>query len=336
MITVENVSKSFSGPDNDTAVPALRDVSLAVDAGALYGIIGPAGAGKTTLARCVALRERPDRGVIRYDGLDTGRLQGRKLWGARRQVSVVDPSLRGERTVAGNVAEPLERMGVDGARRRTRVATVLDLIGLSRSAGQLPAELSPGQRRRVAVARALSTEPSVLLADDPTAEVDAEESAAVLGVLDRARAELGATVVLTTRRAEVARRVCDELALLDRGTLVESGTVLGLLGKPGSRIADALLPSVDTPRARLASYDSAVDVVLVGFAAVGALLPEAAARFGVEFATIGGGLTRVGDTPVARFRLGITGQRADAALAWMTERGAHVTHPLYGLRNVAA
>ncbi|EIF00474.1 methionine ABC transporter ATP-binding protein [Saccharomonospora glauca] len=334
MITVENVSKSFASADS--RVVALRDVNLAVSAGSLFGIVGPARAGKTTLARCVALRERPDRGTVRYDGMDTGRLVGRKLWGAQRQVAVVDSGLRPERTVAGNIAAPLERMGVAPDRRRNRVGTLLDVIGLSRAGARLPSELTPGQQRRVAIARALATAPSVLLADDPTDGVAGEETAAVLSVLDRARAELGATVVVTSRDADIARRVCDEVALLDRGKVVESGALLSLVGKPGSPIAEALLPSVDTPRAHLSSYDRAVDVVLVGFAAVGALLPEAAARFEVDFTTIGGGLTRLGDTPVARFRLGVAGQRIDAALAWIAERGAYVSTPMYGLRDVAA
>ncbi len=334
MITVENVSKSFTSADSP--VVALRDVNLTVNAGSLFGIVGPAQAGKTTLARCVALRERPDRGTVRYDGMDTSKLAGRKLWGAQRQVAVVDPELRPERTVAGNIAAPLERMGVEPDRRRSRVGTLLDVIGLSRAGARLPSELTAGQQRRVALARALATAPSVLLADDPTDGVGGEESAAVLSVLDRARAELGATVVVTSRDADIARRVCDEVALLDRGRVVESGTLLSLVGKPGSPIAEALLPRVDTPRAHLSSYDRAVDVVLVGFSAVGALLPEAAARFEVDFTTIGGGLTRLGDTPVARFRLGVEGQRADAALAWIAERGAHVSTPMYGLRDVAA
>lgn len=335
MITVDNVSKSFPGRAG-APVHALREVSLDVGAGALYGVVGAEGAGKSTLARCVALQERPDRGAVRYDGINLTALEGRKLREARSQVGVVDPKLRPERTVAGNVAAPLERLGVDAPRRRQRVGTLLDLIGLSRAAAQLPAELTPGQQRRVAVARALATAPAVLLADDPTGGVDAEESGAVLSVLDRARAEFGATVLVTTPDPAVVRRVCDDVALLERGSVVESGNLLGLLGKHGSRIADELLPAITTSRAEAAQYDVAVDVVLVGFAAVGALLPEAASRFDVELATIGGGLTRFGDTPVARFRLGVRGQRADAALAWIAERGAHVTHTLCGLRNVAA
>lgn len=336
MITVENVSKSFRNTESDASVQALHDVNLDVEAGALFGVVGEAGAGKSTLARCVALRERPDRGSVRYDGLNTTTLDGRKLREAQSQVAVVDSRLRPELTVAGNVAAPLERVGVDGTRRRQRVATLLDVIGLSRAAAQVPADLSPGQQRRVSLARALAGAPAVLLADDPTAGVDAEESGAVLSVLDRARAELGATVLLTTSDAGVARRVCDDVALLDHGSVVESGNLLALAGTRGSRVADELLPAVETSPADAARYDVVVDVVLVGFASVGALLPEAGSRFDVEIATIGGGLTRFGDTPVARFRIGLRGQRADAALAWMAERGAHVTHTLCGLRTVAA
>ncbi|WP_165436264.1 methionine ABC transporter ATP-binding protein [Amycolatopsis suaedae] len=333
MITVENLSKSFPGP-----VVALRDVTLDVGAGSLFGVVGPAGAGKSTLARCVALQERPDRGVVRLDGQNTAGLDGRRLREVRRQVGVVDPraKLQTERTVAGNVAAPLERLGLDGPVRRSRVGTLLDLVGLTQRAGHLPGDLTEGQRRRAALARALAAAPSVLLADDPTADLPAEEIGGVLTVLDRARAELGLTVLLTTNDAGVVRRLCDDLAILDDGTVVESGNVLSLLTTPGSQTAQALLPDIETPRAQAARYDRSADVVLIGFAAVGALLPEAANRFGVDIATIGGGLTRIGDTPVGRLRLGIRGVEADAALAWVAERGAHVTRPADGPRSVAA
>lgn len=336
MITVENVSKSFPNEPSGIPVLALHDVNLSVPAGALYGVLGPAGAGKSTLVRTVALRERPDRGVVRFDGRNATTLDGSKRRELLRQVAVAGTGLQPERTVAGNVAAPLEVAGLDVRQRRQRVGDLLDLVGLAKSSSRLPSDLTEGQRRRVGLGRALALAPSVLLTDDPTAGVDAEESPAVLAVFDRARAELGATVVLTTPDPAVARRVCDEVALLDGGTVVESGNLLNALTNSGSKIADELLPCVETPRALAAQYDRTVDVVLVGFASVGALLPEASARFDVELATIGGGLTRFGDTPVARFRLGVRGARSDGALAWISERGAHVTHTMYGLCGVAA
>ncbi|AXB45197.1 methionine ABC transporter ATP-binding protein [Amycolatopsis albispora] len=336
MITLENLTKSF--PGDSAPVLALRDVNFDINAGSLYGVVGAAGSGKSTLARCVALQERPDRGVVRLDGLNTGTLDGRRLREIRRQVGIVDSrvALQPERTVAGNVASPLEQLGVEGPRRRTRVGNLLDLVGLTQRGGQHPAELNPGQRRRVAVAKALATSPAVLLADDPTAGLQNEEAAGVLTALDRARAELGLTVLVTTPDAGVVRRICDDVAVLEDGRVVENGNVLSLLVDPSSRTAQALLPAIETTRAQSARYDRAVDVVLIGFASVGALLPEAATRFGIDIATIGGGLTRIGDTPVGRFRIGLRGEQADGALAWIAERGAHVTHPVSGPQGVAA
>jgi D-methionine transport system ATP-binding protein len=336
VITVENLSKSFAL--NGNPVVALRDVSVDVQAGSLFGVVGPAGSGKSVLARCIALQERPDRGVVRLDGLNTGTLDGRRLREIRRQLGVVGtkPELIAERTIAGNIASPLEQLGVDGPQRRSKVGSLLDLVGLTPRAAQRPGELTAGQLRRVAVAKALAAGPAVLLADDPTAGIDPEEAGAVLTVLDRARAELGVTIVVTTPDASVVRRVCDDVAVLEDGTVVERGTVLDLVSDPTSRTAQALLPAIETPRSQVSRYDRSVDVVLVGFASVGALLPEAAGRFDVEFATIGGGLTRIGDTPVGRFRLGVRGERADAALAWVAERGGHVTHTARGPQGVAA
>ncbi|MFD9889640.1 methionine ABC transporter ATP-binding protein [Amycolatopsis sp. NPDC059027] len=336
MITVENLTKSF--PHNGNPVVALRDVSVDVQAGSLFGVVGPAGSGKSTLARCIALQERPDRGVVRLDGLNTGTLDGRRLREIRRQLGVVGtkPELIAERTIAGNIATPLEQLGVDGPQRRSRVGTLLDLVGLTPRAAQRPAELTEGQLRRVAVAKALAASPSVLLADDPTAGVDSDEAGAVLTVLDRARAELGVTIVVTTPDATVVRRVCDDVAVLEDGAVLERGTVLDLISDPASRTAQTLLPAIETTRTQAARYDRSVDVVLIGFASVGALLPEAASRFDVELATIGGGLTRIGDTPVGRFRLGVRGERSDAALAWIAERGGRVTHATRGPQGVAA
>lgn len=336
MITVENLSKSFSL--NGSPVVALHDVSVDVQAGSLFGVVGPAGSGKSVLTRCIALQERPDRGVVRLDGLNTGALDGRRLREVRRQLSVVGakPELLAERTIAGNIATPLEQLGVDGPQRRSRVGSLLDLVGLTQRAAQRPEELTEGQRRRVSVAKALAASPSVLLADDPTAGIDPEETGSVLAVLDRARSELGVTVLVSTPDAGVVRRICDDVAVLDSGTVVERGTVLDLIANPASHTAQAILPAIETTRTQASRYDRAVDVVLIGFASVGALLPEAASRFDVEFATIGGGLTRIGDTPVGRFRLGVRGERADAALAWVAERGGHVSQPARGPQGIAA
>ncbi|MEV0701105.1 methionine ABC transporter ATP-binding protein [Saccharopolyspora sp. NPDC050389] len=326
MITVENLTKSFQ--HNNGTVRALDGVSMEVSAGAVCGVVGPSGAGKSTLARCIALLEKPDGGAIRVDGTDLVSLGGKALRAARRQIGVVPQgdSLLRQRTAAGNVALPLEAAGVSGPQRRTRVGELLDLVGLTDKASVYPDQLSGGQRQRIAVARALAAKPSVLLADEPTSALDPGTTDSVLTVLDRARAELGVTVLVVTHDMAVVRKIADDVAVLEDGRVVEHGKVIDLVAEPGSRVGDSLLPGTDQgdslrPGGR---HDVVAEVVLVGFAAVGALLPEAASQFGVELAILGGGLTRLGDTPVAKFKVGLTGERAEAALKWMVERDAHV------------
>jgi D-methionine transport system ATP-binding protein len=322
VITLENLSKSFRSTSG--SVVALDDVTLDVPAGVIAGVVGPAGAGKSTLARVLSLRERPDSGVFRLDGLNTGSLDERTMRIARSRIGVVPSgaALLNQRTAAGNIALPLEHAGMDGPHRRERVGKVLDLIGLTGQAATYPEDLSAGQRQRVAIARALVGEPAVVLADDPTAGLDEDGVAGVLAVLDRARAELGATVLVATQDTSVVRRVADDVAVLEHGRLLESGRLLDLVQDPDSLVAQAVLPAID-PVART-DYPGVADIVLVGFAAIGSLLPEAASRFGSDISVIGGGVTRIGETPVARFRLGLSGGRVGAALGWLAERGGAV------------
>lgn len=335
VITVENLSKSFRGQAGP--VVALDDVTLDVPAGTIAGVVGPSGSGKSTLARLLALQERPDSGTIRLDGLNVAALDPRRLRSARSRIGVVPAgdSLVKQRTAAGNIAIPLEQAGVDGPQRRTKVGQLLDLIGLTDKAATYPEALTPGQRRRVAVARALVGEPTVLLADEPTEALDPDGAASVLAVLDRARAELGATVLVATSDTGVVRKIADYAAILDRGRVLERGGLLELVHDPDSLIAQALLPAIvaTTP---ITQHDRTADVVLIGFAAVGALLPEAASRFAVDISVLGGGLTRIGETPVARFRLGLSGERADVAIGWIGERGGLVRPAPTPRRGVAA
>jgi D-methionine transport system ATP-binding protein len=319
VITVENLTKSFRSTTG--AVVALDDVTLDVPAGVIAGVVGPAGSGKSTLARVLALRERPDAGTVRLDGLNTSTLDQRSLRIARSRIGVVPAgdSLLPQRTAAGNIALPLEQAGMDGPRRREKVGRLLDMIGLTDKAATHPEQLTAGQRQRVAVARALVGDPAVVLADDPTGGLDAVGAAGVLAVLDRARAELGTTVLVVTPDTSVVRKIADDVAVLEHGRILEQGKLLDLVGDPGSRIARAVLPDIDP------TVPGVADVVLVGFASVGALLPEAASRFGVELTVVGGGVTKFGETPVAHFRLATTGHdRVDAALGWLASRGAHV------------
>jgi D-methionine transport system ATP-binding protein len=324
LITVDNITKTI--PSDEHPPSALRGVKFDIPSGAIFGLLGPAGAGKSTLLRLLGLREAPEAGTVLVDELDAGELSGRRLRDLRGQFALVDSfGLRAERTVAGNVALPLERLGLDGAARRARVAELLDLVGLTRAAISSPGELNEGQRRRVVLARALATQPSVLLLDEPTLGLDAEQAGGVLAAIDRARAELGITVVLATREADVVRKVCDGVALFADGRLLEAGTVLSLLTDQTSYTAHALLPAVSSTSQVVRDYDAVADVLLVGHATVETLLPAAEDRNEVQIATISGGKTRVVETPVARYRIGVRGSNAEQALAWIREHGGLVS-----------
>lgn len=321
MITAQNITKNHPTANR----PVLRDASVEIEAGALFALYGHAGAGKSALLKLLGLHDQPDTGVITVDGVQPARLGGRALREVRRQFATVDFVLRPERTVAGNIATPLEQLGIDGPRRRDKVAQLLDLIALTKAGAAHPGGLNEGQRRRVALARALAVDPAVLLVDDPTAGLDAEEAAGVLATLDRARAELGITVVVATSDADVVRKVCDGVAVLANGRVVESGSVLSLLNDPTSHTAQTLLPELSPlPEGHDGAFDEVADVVLIGHATVDSLLPAAAERVAVDIATIEGGVTRIADTPVARYRIGVSGAAADIALGWIAEHGGQV------------
>ncbi|MGH3493897.1 MAG: methionine ABC transporter ATP-binding protein [Sciscionella sp.] len=318
MITIENLTKSYLTRAGRRL--ALDDVSLQVDAGSVYGVLGASGAGKSTLARCLSGQETPDRGSIRIGDTDLASNPANRSAAAGRHVATVPASnsLLRQRTVAGNVAMPLELAGVDGPDRRSRVGTVLDLVGLTERAAAGIGELTAGQRARLNLARALVSQPTVLIADQPTR--DTERADSVFVALDRARAELGTTVVLLTSEAADLRAACDEVAVLDGGRVVERGNLLTLATDARSLISAAVLPEINAPRDAGATHQQIAEIVLVGFAAVGGLLPEAQRRFGVSLDVLGGGMTRFGETPLARFLIGVSGSGADAAVAYLAER----------------
>ncbi|MEV6712887.1 NIL domain-containing protein [Lentzea sp. NPDC051208] len=164
----------------------------------------------------------------------------------------------------------------------------------------------------------------MLLIDEPTSALSAECAASVMTTLDRVRAEHGVTVVVVTQDASVVRSICDDVALLESGKVVEHGKVLDLAIDPDSRIASSLLPTVRRTTAADGAFDRVAEVLLVGFAAVGSLLPEVGTRFGVRAEVISGGFTRLGDTPVARSLIGFTGDRIDAALEWLRRAGVPI------------
>lgn len=234
MIELHRLRKTYPG-----GVAALDGVDLHVAQGEIYGVVGRSGAGKSTLLRAVNLLERPDSGTVRVAGQELTALAPGELRAARRRIGMIFQQfhLLSARTVAGNVALPLELAGVARSQRAGRVRELLDLVGLAGKAGEHPARLSGGQRQRVAIARALATDPAVLLCDEATSALDPYTTVEILHLLRDLNRRLGLTILLITHDLGVVERICDRAGVLDAGRLVESGPVGGLLGEPGSALS---------------------------------------------------------------------------------------------------
>jgi D-methionine transport system ATP-binding protein len=241
IVALENVSKRY--PHGESWVDALSRVNLNVEEGTIQGVIGFSGAGKSTLLRCISRLERPEEGRILIAGSDLAMLNGDELRLARRKLGVIFQQfhLMRSRTVRANVALPLEIAGESATTITARVHELLGWVGLQDKANAYPSQLSGGQRQRVAIARALAAKPSVLLTDEPTSALDPETSASVLELLKRIRDELGVTILLITHEIDAVRAICDRVAVLDSGSIVEEGTVEQVFTAPASRATERLL-----------------------------------------------------------------------------------------------
>ena len=219
-------------------------MSLRVEDGDIFGIIGMSGAGKSTLLRCLSMLEKPTSGKIVLDGSDLAALNGAQLRAERRKMGIVFQgyNLLMQKTVAENVAFPLKlEKGFGKAAVAARVDELLELVGLADKAKAYPAQLSGGQKQRVAIARALATKPEILLCDEPTSALDPLTTKAMLGLLADINRKLGVTILIITHELSVVRRICGRVAVIGDGRVAESGTVDEVFQNPRSQVAKLLL-----------------------------------------------------------------------------------------------
>ena len=297
---------------------ALRGVELRVARGTIQGVIGFSGAGKSTLVRCVARLEQPDSGRVIVGGDDLAALQGATLRRARRKIGVVFQSynLLRSATVAENVALPLVLAGTPRGEARTRALEILEWVGMADRADGYPTQLSGGQRQRVAIARGLVTQPELLLTDEPTSALDPETTTTVLELLRRVRDELGVTILLVTHEMASVRALCDRVAVLDAGQVVEEGPARDVLLRPRSVAARRLLGSVpaaapwDPPAGSAAAR---LSLQFLGPVAGEPLLWELGRRFGLTVNVLAGQIDRSTATPYGSFVVDVSG--TDEALA---------------------
>lgn len=241
VIVLNNVVKTFTA--NGTATRALDGVSLRVAPGKIFGVIGSSGAGKSTLIRCVNLLEQPTSGEVIVDGKNLLELSTKELAKARRQIGMIFQHfhLLSSRTVFENVALPLELAGERKAAISERVFQLLDLVGLREKSESYPSSLSGGQKQRVAIARTLAPNPKVLLCDEATSALDPATTRSILKLLKSIQQRLGITILLITHEMDVVKTVCDEVAVIEAGRLVEQGTVGELFSRPQTEVAKRFL-----------------------------------------------------------------------------------------------
>ncbi|POM22713.1 Methionine import ATP-binding protein MetN [Actinomadura rubteroloni] len=307
MIQIEKLRKVYQA--RGRTVTAVDGVDLTVDAGTVHGVLGRSGAGKSTLLRCVNLLERPDSGRVVVDGRDLLALPGGELRRTRQRIGMIHQhfGLLSSRTVAGNVAFPLEVMGVPRAERTARVAELLDLVGLTEHAAAYPARISGGQKQRVGIARALAGRPNVLLSDEATSALDPETTASILELLRDLNRRLGLTILLITHEMDVVRRICDAASVMRDGRFTESGPVRDLLLRPGSELARGLFP-LPPPDPRPGT--TLVDVTFEGDGADRPFVSALARTHDIDVNIVGGSVEQAGGTRIGRLRIELPGDPA--------------------------
>lgn len=256
MIQIEHLYKTYSS--GKTKHEALKDINLTIESGEVFGILGSSGAGKSSLVRCINLLERPTSGKVVIDGKDITDAKNRDLSNIRSNIGMIfqNFSLFQQRTVLQNVTFPLELNHTNKNEREERAKYLLDLVGLKDLANRYPIQLSGGQQQRVAIARALANNPSIMLCDEATSALDSTTTAQILDLLRRINRDLNVTLVIITHSLAVARNICDRVAMIDGGKIVEIGDTSTLFKNPQSNILKTLIANENVENHRDNSKNS--------------------------------------------------------------------------------
>jgi D-methionine transport system ATP-binding protein len=305
IISFKEAEKVFPGRGKRPDVRAVDGVTFDIMEGEIFGVIGYSGAGKSTLVRLINALEKPTGGSVVVGGTEIVGLSEAKLRTVRAGIGMVFQqfNLLGSRTVAGNVAYPLEVAGWDRAARKARVAELLDYVGIADKADARPSQLSGGQRQRVGIARALATSPKILLADEATSALDPETTQDVLRLLQQVNKDLGVTVVVITHGMNVVRYLCDRVAVMEHGKVAELGNTYDVFANPQAAVTKKFVGTalkdrpegdvLDRLRARHPGRLVTVAVNAKEYTGIFNVL----AQHNVSGKVVYGGITEVGDLP---------------------------------------
>ena len=335
VITLDHVSKTFTGANE---VHAVRDVSLTVDDGEIFGIIGYSGAGKSTLVRCINLLEKPTAGTVTVDGKELTAMGEKDLRQERKKISMIFQqfNLLPSRTVAQNVAFPLKGSGLGKEVVRKKVMDLLDMVGLPDKAGAYPSQLSGGQKQRVAIARALASDPKVLLCDEATSALDPQTTQSILHLIQDINRKTGITVVVITHEMAVVKEICHRVAVMDAGAVVEEGTVFDVFSSPQQSVTRSFvsttsnlgkieaLIAADDPMTALAP-GAVIARLNYGHSNVSeATISEISRRFNVDVNIIFSNVEIIGGQSLGGLVAVISGDRVREAIGYLSEKNVVV------------
>ena len=342
-ICLDSVKKTYAAGSG--RIDAVRDVSLVVPSDTVYGIIGKSGAGKSTLMRLISLLEKPDSGSVLYDGVRVDNLDKKALIERRRRIGMIfqNFNLFSSRTAGENIAYPLEIVGRSKHEIKKRTAELLELVGLEGREKAPVSTLSGGQKQRVAIARALANKPDILFCDEATSALDPQTTRSILLLIRSLQKQMNLTVVMITHQMEVVRDICEQVAVLDDGTVAESGTVTDIFTRPQSAVTKDFLSNlaVSDTAASYADADRAAPgdgfvrwskdggkytLRFVGNTTGEPVLSRLSRLFDVEFNIRAGGIQHLTDKNIGTLITDISGSPAELekALHWLQTQGVIV------------
>ena len=338
MIELSHISKDFGS--GSYAVHAVRDVSLSIGSGEIFGIIGFSGAGKSTLVRCVNLLECPTSGTVTVDGRELTTLTPKELRQERRKIGMIFQhfNLMPSRTVAGNVAYPLRGSGLSRKEINEKVQRLLGLVGIAEKADAYPSQLSGGQKQRVAIARALANDPKVLLCDEATSALDPQTTKSILHLLRQLNETLGITIVLITHEMAVVKEICGRVAVMEYGSVVEQGEVFTVFAEPKQEITRSFIHTTsnlrkveeliaeDSPVTRLQPGELIVRLSYIQRNVNEPLISAVSQKFNISLNIIFADIAIVQDSPIGGTAAIISGERGQItkAIEYLIEKNVGV------------
>lgn len=338
MIKLENIDVTFK--QGIKVVNAVKNVSLHVEPGDIYGIIGYSGAGKSTLVRTINLLQRPTKGNVVVNGVDLLKLKPKGLRAARKKIGMIFQhfNLMNTLSVFDNVAFPLKKSGKTKSEIEQKVLSLLELVGLEDKVNSYPRQLSGGQKQRVAIARALANDPDVLLCDEATSALDPKTTYSILELLQKVNVQLGITIVIITHEMQVVKEICNKVAVMEEGEVIEKGSVLEIFTNPERDLTKDFIDTathinqgIETVLSHeqllnLQEGDYLVKISFVGASTGEPLITKLSTQFQVAANILFANVEIIQDTPVGTLLVGLSGEKSgiENALSYIKEQGVSV------------